>query len=45
MKSIPVVMHPSLSTNQDLGISVGADAYVAKFEPAALASTIHNFVT
>lgn len=41
---IPVVMHSSLSadSNQNLGINVGADAYVAKFDPAELTSTIEG---
>jgi len=43
---IPVVMHSSLSAdaNQDLGRGVGADAYVAKFEPVELASTLHGLL-
>lgn len=39
---IPVVMHSSLSprANEELGKSVGADAYVSKFRPRDLAATI-----
>jgi two-component system chemotaxis response regulator CheV len=39
---IPVVMHSSLSAeaNQSMGERVGADAYVAKFEPLELATTL-----
>ena len=39
---IPVVMHSSLSAeaNQSMGERVGADAYVAKFEPQELATTL-----
>ncbi|VAX06692.1 Chemotaxis protein CheV [hydrothermal vent metagenome] len=39
---IPVVMHSSLSAdaNRDLGKGVGADAYVAKFEPVELATVL-----
>lgn len=39
---IPVVMHSSLSgeSNRTLGLSVGADEYVAKFEPQRLAQTV-----
>ena len=38
---IPVIMHSSLTSeaNQALGEGVGADAYVAKFEPKELAKT------
>ncbi len=41
-KAIPVVMHSSLSAdaNQMLGEGVGADAYVAKFQPRELAATL-----
>jgi len=44
MKSIPVVIHSSLtgSTNEDHVRSVGADAYVAKFVAAELATTIRS---
>jgi two-component system chemotaxis response regulator CheV len=39
---IPVVMHSSLSgaSNQKLGLSVGVDEYVPKFEPGRLAATL-----
>ena len=39
---IPVVMHSSLSSeaNRSMGKSVGADAYVAKFDSGALADTL-----
>jgi two-component system chemotaxis response regulator CheV len=39
---IPVLMHSSLSStsNQQLGKSVGVDAYVAKFEPQKLAQKL-----
>jgi two-component system chemotaxis response regulator CheV len=39
---IPVVMHSSLSgeSNQKLGMSVGVDEYVPKFEPGRLANTL-----
>ena len=41
-KGIPVVMHSSLSgdSNKTLGMSVGADEYVPKFEPQRLAQTL-----
>ena len=40
--SIPVVMHSSLSgmSNQKLGLSVGVDEYVPKFEPQRLSETL-----
>ncbi len=43
---IPVIMHSSLSAeaNQALGKGVGADAYVPKFEPLELASTLTNII-
>jgi two-component system chemotaxis response regulator CheV len=39
---IPVVMHSSLSgtSNRKLGLSVGVDEYVPKFEPGKLAQTL-----
>lgn len=39
---VPVLMHSSLSSmsNQQLGISVGVDEYVSKFEPQRLAETV-----
>jgi two-component system chemotaxis response regulator CheV len=44
---IPVVMHSSLSgeSNRTLGLSVGADEYVAKFEPQRLAQTLTRLLT
>jgi two-component system chemotaxis response regulator CheV len=41
-KGIPVVMHSSLSSdaNRAMGKSVGADAYVPKFDPLVLADTL-----
>ncbi len=41
---IPVVMHSSLSSesNQSLGKSVGADAYVPKFNPSDLSGTLED---
>jgi len=41
-KDIPVVMHSSLSAeaNKSLGKGVGADDYVAKFEPVELSSKL-----
>ena len=43
---IPVVMHSSLSgsSNQQLGISVGVDEYVPKFEPQRLAETLTRLI-
>ncbi|MFT6734536.1 MAG: two-component system chemotaxis response regulator CheV [Polaribacter sp.] len=43
---IPVIMHSSLSSenNTEMGKKVGADAYVAKFEPLELASTIIKLI-
>lgn len=42
-EGIPIVMHSSLSAeaNQALGKGIGADAYVAKFEPMELAKTLN----
>lgn len=39
---IPVIMHSSLSgdANQSLGLSVGVDEYVSKFEPQKLADAL-----
>lgn len=41
-KGIPVIMHSSLSStaNQQLGLSVGVDDYVSKFEPQRLAEIL-----
>ena len=43
---IPVIMHSSLSgsSNQQLGISVGVDEYVPKFEPQRLAETLTRLI-
>lgn len=45
--SIPVIMHSSLSgmSNQNLGLSVGVDEYVPKFEPQRLSETITRRLT
>ena len=45
-KDIPIIMHSSLSAeaNQHLGEGVGADAYVAKFEPRELATTLAKII-
>lgn len=42
LNGIPIIMHSSLSgmSNQKLGISVGVDEYVPKFEPQRLAETL-----
>jgi len=39
---VPVIMHSSLSgmSNQKLGLSVGVDEYVPKFEPQRLSETL-----
>ena len=39
---VPVIMHSSLSgmSNQQLGLSVGVDEYVPKFEPQRLSQTL-----
>ncbi|MFZ2853307.1 MAG: chemotaxis protein [Rhodocyclaceae bacterium] len=39
---VPVIMHSSLSgsSNQSLGLSVGVDEYVAKFEPQKLSEAL-----
>jgi two-component system chemotaxis response regulator CheV len=43
---IPVLMHSSLSSmsNQQLGLSVGVDEYVPKFEPQRLAATLKRLI-
>lgn len=43
---IPVIMHSSLSSaaNQQLGLSVGVDDYVPKFEPQKLASLLSHWL-
>ncbi len=45
-KGVPVIMHSSLSaaTNVAMGKRIGADAYVAKFDPAELSKTIAPFL-
>lgn len=47
LQMIPVVMHSSLTAeaNQSLGIAVGADAYVPKFQPRELAATIEGLIS
>ncbi len=46
-KGVPVIMHSSLSgpSNQQLGVSVGIDEYVSKFEPAKLSAAIARLLT
>ncbi|MDR3087015.1 MAG: chemotaxis protein [Azoarcus sp.] len=43
---VPVVMHSSLSgmSNQQLGLSVGVDEYVPKFEPQRLSQTLRRLI-
>ena len=43
---VPVVMHSSLSgmSNQQLGLSVGVDEYVPKFEPQRLAQALRRLI-
>jgi two-component system chemotaxis response regulator CheV len=45
MKDLPVIMHSSLTAaaNMSMGKNVGADAYVPKFQPKELASTLKEF--
>jgi two-component system, chemotaxis family, chemotaxis protein CheV len=45
-RDIPVVMHSSLSSeaNKAMGKRVGADAYVAKFDPVVLADTLRAWL-
>ncbi|MGV6851210.1 MAG: chemotaxis protein [bacterium] len=45
-KDLPVIMHSSLSAeaNQALGHGVGANAYVPKFDPAEMATTIKRLI-
>ncbi|MDR0717423.1 MAG: chemotaxis protein [Azoarcus sp.] len=45
-EGVPVVMHSSLSgmSNQQLGLSVGVDEYVPKFEPQRLAQTLRRLI-
>lgn len=44
---VPVVMHSSLSGNQNqkLGLSVGVDEYVSKFDPQRLAAVLRQHLT
>lgn len=44
---VPVIMHSSLSSeaNRSLGISVGVDEYVPKFEPHRLAEVLARLLT
>ena len=44
---IPVIMHSSLSgdSNQQLGLSVGVDEYVSKFEPTKLAAAVTRMLS
>lgn len=46
-EGIPVIMHSSLSgtSNQQLGHSVGVDAYVPKLEPQRLAETLSQLLS
>jgi len=46
-KGIPVIMHSSLSAeaNMSLGKGVGADAYVAKFEPRELSNKLAEMLS
>jgi len=45
-EGVPVVMHSSLSgmSNQQLGLSVGVDEYVPKFEPLRLSQTLRRLI-
>ncbi len=45
LQKLPVIMHSSLSAeaNQEMGKNVGADAYLAKFQPQELAKTLKTF--
>ncbi|WP_227814108.1 chemotaxis protein [Nitrogeniibacter aestuarii] len=46
-EGIPVLMHSSLSgmSNQQLGLSVGVDEYVPKFEPQRLSATLRRLLS
>lgn len=46
-EGVPVIMHSSLSgmSNQQLGLSVGVDEYVSKFEPQRLAQTLSRLLS
>ncbi|MCX8145878.1 MAG: chemotaxis protein [Azovibrio sp.] len=43
---VPVIMHSSLSgeANRTLGLSVGVDEYVSKFEPQKLAEVLERYI-
>ncbi|MFW5451014.1 MAG: chemotaxis protein [Methylophagaceae bacterium] len=45
LQQLPVIMHSSLTAdaNMSMGKSVGADAYVPKFQPRELAATLTEF--
>ncbi len=45
-RGIPIIMHSSLSAdaNMNLGKTVGADGYVAKFDPQELVSTLKPYL-
>lgn len=45
--SIPILMHSSLSSssNQKMGMAVGVDGYVSKFEPQKLAQTLTRLLS
>ena len=45
-EGVPVLMHSSLSgmSNQQLGLSVGVDEYVPKFEPQRLSDTLRRML-
>ncbi|WP_027456860.1 chemotaxis protein [Dechloromonas agitata] len=44
---VPVIMHSSLcgNQNQKLGLSVGADEYISKFDPQRLAVVLRRWLT
>ncbi|AFJ02185.1 Chemotaxis protein CheV [Methylophaga frappieri] len=46
MADIPVIMHSSLTAtaNQAMGMGVGSDAYVSKFQPHALAEALKKLL-
>jgi two-component system chemotaxis response regulator CheV len=46
LSGIPVLMHSSLSatSNQNLGLSVGVDEYIPKFEPHRLAESLSRIL-
>ncbi len=45
-EGVPVIMHSSLTAgqNQNLGKSVGADAYVSKFQPRELSAKLEEMI-